>query len=64
MRDRPIWQDRATLNIPLQYYALAGQLADVGRTAGEDEELVAKLSQDAAGFQVVAQGGIQGTPGT
>ena len=64
VRDRLIWQDRATLNIPLQYYALAGQLADVGRVAGEDEELVAKLSQDAAGFQVVAQGGVRGIPGT
>ncbi|MEE2905924.1 MAG: DUF2723 domain-containing protein [Gemmatimonadota bacterium] len=61
---RPIWQDRATLNIPLQYYALAGQLADVGRAAGEDEELVAKLARDAAGFQVVAQGGVRGIPGT
>ena len=35
-----------------------------GRAAGEDEDLVAKLARDAAGFQVVAQGGVRGIPGT
>lgn len=62
IRDRLIWADRATLNIPWQYYALALQLSDVAATSGEPEELVTALEEDAARFQIVAQGGLLGTP--
>ena len=61
IRDRPIWQDRSTLNIPWQYYAMSLQLSDAARTVGKPEELVEQLQRDAAGFQIVAQGGARGT---
>ena len=57
IRDRPIWQDRSTVNIPLQYYALALQLADAAEQAGRPSELVERLRDDAVGFQRVANGG-------
>ena len=63
-RDRPIWQDRATLNIPWFYYALALQLSDVARVGGADADLVTRLETDALAFQVVAGGGPKGTPGS
>jgi len=62
IRDRPIWQDRATLNIPWYYYALALQLSDVARVGGVDPEWVTRLQNDALAFQVVAGGGPRGTP--
>jgi hypothetical protein len=62
IRDRAIWSDRATLNIPWQYYALALQLSDVAELAGSDAALVAELEGDALDFQVVAMGGRLGTP--
>jgi hypothetical protein len=62
IRDRPIWQDRSTLNIPWYYYALALQLSDVARNAGLDPALVRQLEDDARMFQVVADGGVKGTP--
>jgi Protein O-mannosyl-transferase TMEM260-like len=64
IRGRPIWQDRSTLNIPWQYYALALQLADVGRTRGVEEGVVRRLEEDALDFQSVAQGGVRGKPRT
>jgi hypothetical protein len=63
IRDRPIWQDRSTLNIPWQYFAMAMQLADAARIAGRDAELVRRLEEDSLNFQIVAQGGVRGTPG-
>ncbi|GMV07769.1 MAG: hypothetical protein AMXMBFR53_40440 [Gemmatimonadota bacterium] len=63
IRDRLIWQDRSTLNIPWYYYALSVQLADVTRAAGMEAALSERLENDAAGFQVVADGGAKGTPG-
>jgi hypothetical protein len=63
-RDRLIWQDRSTLNIPWQYYALAAQLSDVAGLAGKPAELVADLQADAVEFQVLAEGGVLGTPET
>ena len=38
IKSRPIWQDRSTLNIPWQYYAMTLQLSDVARAAGVPEE--------------------------
>jgi hypothetical protein len=62
IRDRLIWADRATLNIPWQYYALALQLSDVAGSSGRPRELVRSLEEDAARFQIVAEGGPLGTP--
>jgi hypothetical protein len=62
IRDRPIWQDRATLNIPWHFYALAVQLSDAARVAGKDAALVKRLEDDAVMFRVVADGGVDGTP--
>jgi hypothetical protein len=58
LRDRAIWQDRSTLNIPLQFYALALVLADAAEVAGRDEATVSSLRDDAAAFRVVSQGGV------
>ena len=63
IRDRAIWPDRSTLNIPGQYFAMALQLADAARVAGRDAELVRRLEEDSLNFQIVAQGGVRGTPG-
>jgi hypothetical protein len=62
LRDRPIWQDRSTLNIPWQYFAMTLQLADAARVGGRDAGLVRRLQEDSVNFQIVAQGGARGTP--
>jgi hypothetical protein len=62
IRDRAIWQDRATLNIPWHFYALAVQLADVARNAGMDPALVKRLEDDAVAFKILSDGGVDGTP--
>jgi hypothetical protein len=64
LRERDVWADRSTLNIPWYYYALALQLSDVARLAGMPAELVQRLEADAASFSVTAQGGRRGTPRT
>jgi hypothetical protein len=58
IRDRPIWQDRSTFNIPLQFYAMALQLADVAEQDGRDAELLERLRVDAVRFRAVAEGGL------
>ena len=63
IRDRPIWQDRSTLNIPMQYYAVALLLADVSAAVG-DEAAAARLREDALEFQIVADGGTALAPGS
>jgi hypothetical protein len=63
LRDRDIWQDRSTLMMPWQYYVLALQLSDAVTREGRDPELAARFRQDAVEFQIVAQGGLRGTPG-
>jgi hypothetical protein len=60
IRDRPIWQDQSTSNIPWAFYALSAQLADVARLGGADAAVVRRLEEDARTFQVVAEGGIEG----
>jgi hypothetical protein len=57
IRDRPIWQDRASMNIPLQYYALALLMSDAAAEAG-DADAANRLRDDAVTFQLVADGGI------
>jgi hypothetical protein len=62
VKDRDVWTDRATLNIPWYYYALALQLSDVARLVERPADLVERLEADAAEFSVTAQGGRSGTP--
>ena len=62
IKNRSIWQDRSTLNIPWQYYALALQLSDVARNANLPDEVARRLENDAEAFQIVAEGGVNGTP--
>jgi hypothetical protein len=59
IRDRAIWQDRSTVNIPLQYYAMALQLADASESTGGPAELGERLRDDAARFQLVGAGGLR-----
>jgi hypothetical protein len=57
LRDRAIWPDRSTLNIPAQYYAMSVLLADAATVAGTDAATIARLQEDALAFQIVADGG-------
>lgn len=63
IRNRAIWADRSTLNIPWYFYALSLQLSDVAKIGNQPDEVVNRLRQDALAFQVVADGGERGTPG-
>jgi hypothetical protein len=60
---RPLWQDRSTLNIPLQYYAMALLLADAASIAGTGSGVVERLRSEAEDFRLVSQGGALGLPG-
>lgn len=62
LRDRAIWADRASLNIPWHYYYLYATLADVAARRGKDDALVDRYAAEADAFMVVAQGGARGTP--
>jgi len=57
LKDRAIWQDNSTTNIPLHYQFLFTQLADAAMNAGYDEELVTRLAQEARSFRITAMGG-------
>jgi hypothetical protein len=56
-RDRAIWTDRSTLNIPWQYYALAIQLAFAVQSRNGSKDVVERLQLDAATFQATSEGG-------
>ena len=58
IRDRRLWQDKSTLNIPAQYYAMAVLLADATEASGGDRATVERLRADALDFQLVAEGGM------
>jgi len=62
IRERAIWPDRSTLNIPGYYYVMALQLSDAVHQAGMDSTLVRQLQGDAMDFAVVAEGGSKGRP--
>ncbi len=62
LRDRDVWADRATLNIPWHFYALFVQLANAAEQAGLDPELVRELRDEIEPFQTVSLGGRLGTP--
>jgi hypothetical protein len=57
-KDRLVWTDRSTLNIPWYFYATAVQLSDaVSRWEQGTQERVLALRQEAEEFYVTAQGG-------
>ena len=56
-RDRAIWTDRSTLNIPWQYYALAVQLAYAVESHNGNKDVIERLQLDAANFQATSEGG-------
>lgn len=62
LRNREIWPDRSTLNIPFQMTYMYLQLADAARLLGRDEALYNRLVQDSDDFLVTARGGTRGTP--
>jgi len=43
---------------------MALQMADVATADGRDDAVVQRMREDALRFQVVAQGGLLGTPGS
>ena len=57
LRDREIWADRATLNIPLHFYFLYVQMADAAIRLEREEALVDSLLDEAQRFLLTAQGG-------
>jgi hypothetical protein len=57
-RDRLVWADRSTLNIPWYFYATAVQLADaVSRWEQGTEDVILALRQEAEEFYITAHGG-------
>jgi hypothetical protein len=56
LRDREIWPDNATLNIPAQYYFLAGALSEAAAMTGQMDE-AQRYADMRNEFLVVAQGG-------
>ncbi len=62
LRDRDIWFDRATLNIPWHFYALSLQLSDVVRDHPEFAARADGFREESDAFAIVAAGGIKGTP--
>ena len=61
LRDRSLWADRSTLNIPWQYYVLALQLADAVERSAGSPEVAERLRRDAENFQITAEGGSRGS---
>jgi hypothetical protein len=62
LRDRAIWQDRSTLNIPFQFYVMSILLADAARIGGMEAGTIQGLEDDALAFRLTATGGARGTP--
>lgn len=60
LRDREVWADGASTNIPWQFYFLYLQLADATSQVGGSEELVDELRDEAERFAVTALGGSRG----
>ena len=62
LRDRQIWADRATLNIPWHFYFLYLQLADASNRMGGDEATMEAFLDQADRFLITAQGGFRAVP--
>jgi hypothetical protein len=62
-RDREVWSDQSTLNIPWYFYATHLQLADaVERWSEGGVEAAEALREEAQAFRVTAQGGRRAIP--
>jgi hypothetical protein len=62
-KDRDVWADRSTLNIPWYFYATHFQLANAVTLWDQgDPEVAASLRDDAEEFSVTAQGGRRALP--
>jgi len=58
LKDRTIWADRSTVNIPWYFYLTSVQMADVvSRWEGGTDEQVLSFRDQAEAFLVTAQGG-------
>jgi hypothetical protein len=58
LKNRTVWTDRSTLNIPWYFYLTSMQLADVvTRWEGGSDERAAALREQAEAFLVTARGG-------
>ncbi len=57
IKDREIWQDRSTLNIPMQFQFLFAQLADAATVGLRPVEEISQLEEDAASTRITALGG-------
>ena len=55
LRDRDVWFDRATLNVPWHFYALALQLSEVAGLYGVEEERIHALQEASEAFEVVGE---------
>ncbi len=60
LKDRNVWADHSTLNIPWHFFALHLQLAESIRVRGGDSALADSLAADADRFRVTADGGVRG----
>ncbi|NNM32534.1 MAG: DUF2723 domain-containing protein [Gemmatimonadetes bacterium] len=58
IRERDVWADNATLNIPAQYYFMLGALSEAAARAGNMEE-AQRYADMRDEFLVVAQGGAE-----
>ncbi|RMH22296.1 MAG: DUF2723 domain-containing protein [Gemmatimonadetes bacterium] len=57
LRDRELWPDLSTVNIPMHYQFLFAQLADAAQVAGMGSEVIEPLIEGARAFRLVAGGG-------
>jgi hypothetical protein len=58
LKDREIWTDRSTLNIPWYFYATTVQVADAAlQSGGATQEEILELQESADAFMVTARGG-------
>ena len=57
LKDRDVWSDRASLNIPTYYYFFSLGMADALNRSGASPEEVARFESDAMAFLVTARGG-------
>ncbi len=63
LKDRAVWPDMPSNNIPLQFYFLFVQLADAHAQLGDRDETVAEFLGEADRFRVSAEGGSRGGRG-
>lgn len=63
LKDREVWADMPSANIPTLFYLLFLQLADAHAQLGGRDEIVAEFLRGAESFRVTAAGGSRGMRG-